>query len=80
MVSEETTKECSGVDLSYQKTLIHKEANSRGSSDENESNSMLLTLAVRQGQCRIARWSYWRETPESNEPSAVTMNGVHRRC
>ena len=47
MVSDETTKECNGVDLSYKKTLIHKETNSRGNGDEDENNSMLLTLAVR---------------------------------
>ena len=80
MVSDETTKECNDVDLSYKKTLIHKETKSRVSDDEDKNNFMLLTLAVPRGQCRATRWSYRRERPESKEPSVVTISGEHQRC
>lgn len=55
MVSEDITKKCNGVDLSYNKILIHKKANSRGSSDEDENNYMLLILAVQQWQHHAVR-------------------------
>ena len=46
MVLDETTKECNDIDLSYKKTLIHMETNSRGNGDEDDNNFMLLALAV----------------------------------
>lgn len=49
MVSDETTKGCNDVDLSYKKTLIHKETKSHGSDDEDKNNFMLLTLFVPRG-------------------------------
>ena len=46
MVSEETTKECNGIDLSYKKILIHGEAKSRGGDAVDQDNIVLLARAI----------------------------------
>ena len=80
MVSDETTKECNDVDLSYKKTLILKETKSRDSDDEYKNNFMLLTLAVPRGQYRAACRSHWRESPVLKKPRATITSGERQRC
>ena len=46
MMSEETTKECNGIDLSCKKTLIHGETKSQGDDDGDEDNIVLLAGAI----------------------------------
>lgn len=67
-MSEETTKECNGIDLSCKKTLIHGEVKSRGDDDGDEDNVVLVTGVIEE------------KVKMLKEPRVAMTSGEHQRC
>ena len=54
MVPEETTKECSGIDLSCKKILTHGDAKNRGGGSEDDDNVVMFTRVFKE-KCQNRR-------------------------